>query len=421
MRTSVVPPRPQGKEMYTIVGHVIEYPGEWVLREIDIAREMGIEAFMVDAGWYGDEFLRWPQQRGDWYEGDWLPGGIAGIRDYAHDKGMLFGLWMEPEQVGSKSNLFQEHPDWLLTTDEDRRIGTGPSYALDLGNPEAARFMEEAVMRVIRDFELDFFKIDYNFRVHEGGQTLRDGYLEQESWRHCEVLYRTFDRVRRELPNVALENCAGGGGRNDLGTMSRFHYACESDFSTFPLSIRAINGLSLFLPPEAICYYHNHMLHAHLMADLDTHLRVTLFANTVFVGFGAQDADRSTPYFQKTKRYIDLAKSFCYPIMANRSLVYHHTPGIGVSRPAEWCVLEYASPDHQRGYAGVFKLSGGIQAPTNYQLRLRGLDRSRSYEVTTDNSGETFVMSGTDLVSSGLPVRLDSALTSELVLYSAVE
>jgi len=59
MRASVIPPRPKGNEMYTVAGRVVEYPDEWILREIDIAKEMGVEAFMVDAGWYGEKFAGW--------------------------------------------------------------------------------------------------------------------------------------------------------------------------------------------------------------------------------------------------------------------------------------------------------------------------------------------------------------------------
>ena len=418
MRASVMPARPNGKEMYSIAGHVVEFPGDWILREIDIAQEMGVDAFMVDAGWYGDVFGGWTERRGDWWEGSWLPGGLAGIREHAHRRGLLFGLWMEPEAAGPLSKVAQEHPDWLLQTDDGR--WPGGVRVLNLGKPEVARFFEDEVIRVIRDHKLDFFKIDYNVRVHEGGQNLLSGYLENEGWRHMEALYGAFDRVRRELPEVALENCAGGGGRLDLGMASRFHYVCESDFSHHPLGIRAINALSLFLPPEALCYYHNHMYHAHQTADLDTHLRVTLFATPIFVGFGAQDADRTTPYFLKTKRYIQLAKSFCYPIIAGRAVVYHHTPGIGVLHPAPWCVLEYAAPDHTRGYCGVFALSQDDTSghATEYTLCLRGIDRSRTYDVTLDNSGESFRISGRELANVGLTIRLDGSMLSELVLYT---
>ena len=425
LRASVVPPRPAGKEMYSLAARVVEQPGEWILREIDIAAEMGCEAFMVDAGWYGQAFAPWPEQRGDWVEGSWLPGGMAGLRDYTHGKGMLFGLWMEPETMGRGSRLYREHPDWALRTDS----GAGPEgnsgrelgafgCGLNLANPAAARYVEDAVMHVIRDYRVDFFKADYNITPYEGGQTLRDGYAEHEAWRHLEVLYRLYDRVRSECPNVALENCAGGGGRNDLGMLSRFHYCAESDYSSFPRSIRQINGLTLFLPPEAVCYYHNHIPMAHQTADLDTHLRVTLFAVPIFVGFGAQTSARSGAYFATTRRYIELNRTFCRPVMANHPVVYHHTPDIGLLRPADWCVLEYAARDRGRAYAGVFKLSGN--GPAEYVFRPRGLDVGRDYDVRLDNMQQTYRVSGRELAQAGLRVSLDAALTSELLLFDAV-
>ena len=410
MRTSVVPARPKGKEMYTIAGRVVEEPGEWILREIDLASEMGVEAFMVDAGWYGREFAGWWNNRGDWAEGDWMPGGLAGVRQHVHGRGMLFGLWHEAEAISHTSELAKAHGDWMIRTDDGRVC----AETLDLANPEAAKYFEENVLAIVRDYELDFYKLDYNTRVGEGGQTVRDGYAESEFWRHHEVLWRVYDRVRREFPNVCLENCAGGGGRNDLGMLSRFHYACQSDWSVFPFSIRSINALSLFVPPESICYYHNHMPDAHQRADLDTHLRVTLFAVPIFVGFGAQNADRTSEYFRRTRRYIDLHKGFCRPVLADRPAVYHHTPDIGVTAPAEWCVLEYARQDAARGYAGVFRLGPGAG---EYLFRPRGIDMSSEYEVTLDNRRHRFRLTGPQLADEGISIRLDAALTSELVLY----
>ncbi len=69
---------------------------------------------------------------------------------------MLFGLWMEPEAVGSKSNLRREHPDWILRTDDGRDV----ALILDLSHPDAAISLRESILRVIREQQLDFFKID---------------------------------------------------------------------------------------------------------------------------------------------------------------------------------------------------------------------------------------------------------------------
>lgn len=415
VRESVLPARPAGKQMYTVAGRVIEEPGDWILDEVSIAAEMGVEAFMVDAGWYGSTFGHWTEQRGDWTEGDWLPGGLKVIREHCHKHGLLFGLWHEAEAIGRSSQLRLDHPDWVLNSGG----GQESANTLDLANPEVARFVEDTVLRLVDEHKLDFYKLDYNVSVQKGGQTLRDGFLESEFWRHHEVIHRTYDRVLREFPDVCLENCASGGGRNDIGMLSRFHYSCESDWSIHPIAIRAINAMSLFIPPEALCYYHNHInfeadVQAHMTADMDTHLRVTLFAVPIFVGFGGQEADRSTAFFQKTKRYLELHKGFCRPILGGRPSVYHHTPDIGVLRPADWCVLEYAAPDRSRGYAGVFRLAVGAG---EYRLCLRGVDYGADYLVTLDNNAQAFTMSGRDLAVQGLPIPLDSAMTSELIMY----
>jgi hypothetical protein len=105
------------------------------------------------------------------------------------------------------------------------------------------------------------------------------------------------------------------------------------------------------------------------------------------------------------------------PVMANHPRVYHHTPDIGLFSPAEWCALEYGMSDRSRGYAGIFKLSNGSG---EYLLRLCGVDLGSEYEVTLDNSQQTFRISGRELALQGLPIQLDAALTSELVLYKAI-
>ena len=412
LRASVLPKRPHGKEMFTMAARVVEDTGDWILREVDIASDMGVEAFMVDSGWYGE--------RGDWIEHEYLPkGGLAAIREYIHGKGMLFGLWMEPESISLNSKLYAEHPDWHLVYDGEYKSSAGKDGMLNLSKPEVANFVRTSVLDLIGTKKPDFFKIDFNVDYIEGGRHEIAGYAENESWRHYECIYGVFNEVLDKYPNVALENCASGGGRNDLGMLSCFHYAAQSDWSVFPFSIRAINGLTLFLPPETLCYYHNHIHFASQMTDIDTHLRVILFCSPIFIGYGGQNANRDTIYFQKTREYTELFKSFCRPVIT-KATVFHHTPDIGVTEPAEWCVLEYTAENSECGYVGLFRL-GDDAAFDEYTLRLRGVAVNKTYEVTTYNDGSKFVIQGAELIRTGLNVRLSSVNSSELILYTELK
>jgi alpha-galactosidase len=197
--------------------------------------------------------------------------------------------------------------------------------------------------------------------------------------------------------------------------LSRFHYAAHSDWSIFPFSIRAINAMTLFLPPETLCYYHNHITTASQMTDIDTHLRVTLFCSPIFVGYGGQDADRSTFYFDKTKEYTELLKNFCRSIM-RKPTVYHHTPDIGLLDPVEWCVLEYGAEDRKKGYAGLFRL-GQDHGSDIYNFRPRGVLADKNYEIELYNSRSKFSVSGRELQNYGIDVSLASVNNSELILY----
>ena len=90
---------------------------------------------------------------------------------------------------------------------------------------------------------------------------------------------------------------------------------------------------------------------------------------------------------------------------------------IGMVQPASFCALEYGMKDKSRGYCGVFKLDGGVNT---YNLRLKGIDLSKSYEVTFKNSGAAAVISGFELANTGINITLESVNTSELILYKVI-
>jgi alpha-galactosidase len=174
-------------------GYIVDHESEAGLkREVDIAASIGADTFVIDAGWNGPAPNIWWKNAGDWNAGTWLHNDLNLVRNYAKEKGMMFGLWVEIESVGSAVSLRKEHPDWILTRNGEP-VANGRQ--LDFANPEVAAWAEKEIARIITKYDLDIFRIDYNNSVEEGGNRTKDGFLENTQWRHVEALYSIFDHL----------------------------------------------------------------------------------------------------------------------------------------------------------------------------------------------------------------------------------
>ena len=193
-RRSVILLQPIGKEHRIEVNHTgytrnAQISEVQLREEIDVAADVGVELFMLDAGWFGDVSENWFEAVGDWdRESPLLTSGIRASFDYARSKGMLVGLWVEAERMGPASRLLRDHADWAMM----RRGELIPN--LDLSKSEVAHYLEETIAGLIEKYELDCFRLDYNISVGEGGEAQRDGYTENVLWRYYDALYGVFDR-----------------------------------------------------------------------------------------------------------------------------------------------------------------------------------------------------------------------------------
>ncbi|MBI4550791.1 MAG: alpha-galactosidase [Candidatus Latescibacteria bacterium] len=417
LRKSVLCPQPEGRAGLVVYNHWSyhehEMTEERLKFEVDVGAEIGAEVFVVDAGWFGNINTNWWTTVGDWTCGNRLPDGLEPVFSYARQKGLLCGLWMDAERLGSESQVAKEHPEWLLT-----RYGTPTgSGDLDLTNPDAQAWLEAQIVGLIERYGLDLFRLDYNTTPYEGGQTLRDGYMENSQWRHYEFVYSLYDRLKQRFPSLILENCAGGGGRTDLGLASRFHHTWITDWQILPRAIRILNGMTLALPPERVDRNSGVGQNAHVRGALDTQLRATLFSHCTLTGIYPSPGERNPEHVQRVRHAVDLYKHFIRTFLST-CRVYHHTPILAGREPRGWCVWEYVAADASRAVIGLFRLAGA--AETGYHVSPRGLDRQKRYRITFDNEGTTIEKDGDTLRRDGLSVSIGHALGSELLLLQAV-
>lgn len=151
--------------------------------------------------------------------------------------------------------------------------------------------------------------------------------------------------------------------------------------------------------------------------EIDFMFRLTLFARPSLAFLKPAGFAWNPLVLARVRHWVDLYKNFIRPFMST-GRIYHHTPCVKGSDPRGWGVLELTSRDRARGICGVFQLSAPDQP--EYLLRLRGLDLSRRYRVTFDNSGRSCEIDAFTLMKQGLTVRLEGALTSELLIFDAV-
>ncbi len=196
---------------------------------IDAAAETGAEYFCIDAGWYDDGGHWWPTV------GDWRPsttrfpdGGLQRVLDHIRERGMLPGLWVEPEVIGVRSPAARRLPDEAFLQRYGRRVVEQERYFLDLRHPAARAHLDEVVDRLVGDLGVRFVKFDYNVTPGPGTDrdafSVGDGLLQQNR-----AQLDWLSGVRDRHPELLIENCSSGAMRMDYALLSLLELQSTSD------------------------------------------------------------------------------------------------------------------------------------------------------------------------------------------------
>jgi alpha-galactosidase len=205
------------------------------------AKELGVDLFLLDDGWFGDKYPRNGDNAGlgDWQENvKKLPHGIGHLIKEADKEDVKFGIWIEPEMVNPKSELYENHPDWVIRQPERPEVYFRNQLVLDLSNPEVQDFVFEVVDHLFTENpQLAFIKWDCNAVIYNAHsaylakQKLPQSHLYVE---YVHGLYDVLQRIRAKYPKVPRMLCSGGGGRGDYEILKYFTEFWPSD-DTEPL------------------------------------------------------------------------------------------------------------------------------------------------------------------------------------------
>ena len=215
---------------------------------IDKAAELGCEYYCLDAGWYDDGF--WWDRVGEWKEAPGrFPGGLKEVCDYAHSKGLKMGLWLEIEVMGVACELAKKLPDdWFICRHGKRHIDN-KRYLLDFRNPEVRKYCRDVVDRLIDDYGVEYFKVDYNVTMGYGSELNSDSCADAVR-EHYECLHQWYEEIFRDHPDLVVENCSSGGQRMDYGMLKVLSLQSTSDQTDYIYNANIAANVASAVTPE---------------------------------------------------------------------------------------------------------------------------------------------------------------------------
>ncbi|GAB2762624.1 alpha-galactosidase [Streptomyces bullii] len=352
----------------------------WEATEFDISEEqqralaeraaaMGVELFVVDDGWFGSRTSD-RAGLGDWTPNpDRFPQGLKPLADHVHGLGMQFGIWVEPEMVNPDSELYRAHPDWVQFQPGRTRTEFRNQLVLNLARQDVRDYLWEQLDGLLSSAPIDYVKWDFNRCFTDAGWP-GDPYPQRLWVDHVHALYALLDRLREAHPHVAFESCSGGGGRIDLGVLSRTDQVWTSD-NTDPLDRLAIqHGFSQIHPARVMAAWVTDSPNAMLNHRASPLRFRFVSAMAGVLGVGGDLTKWTEEELAEARGWVALYKEI-RPVVQRGDLYRLRPPTGGLG------AVQYVHGDETVVLAWLQAQHYGEPVPA---LRLRGLDPAASYE-----------------------------------------
>jgi alpha-galactosidase len=410
-------PRPITLNMWEAI--YFDHSEERVRKLVDVAARVGVERVVLDDGWFG-------KRRNDRLGlGDWQvskevwPNGLRPISDYVASKGMEFGLWFEGEMLNADSDVYRNHPEWILS--EQGR--TPPTWrhqlVINLANPDAFKYVLDSISKVISEADVRYIKWDHNRVLVDAGYLGKAAIHKQ-----THAIYKLFKELKERHPGLEIESCSSGGGRIDFGVVDyvdRFWVSDNND----ALARQQIQRWTMqFMPPELLGT-HIGPTPGHQTGRV---LSLPFRAATALFGHAGIEWDIT----QVNETELNLLKSWIEYYKVKRSFI-HSGKVVRADYPDENHYLHGVIGEVESLFAYV-QLQP-IKTSHAPNLRFTGLNREKKYRVTVvEPAGEVGMMliqppkwlkdgveaTGAALIELGLPAPILQPAQALLIEIKAI-
>ena len=340
------------------------------------AKDLGVDMFLLDDGWFANKYPRKDDRAG---LGDWeatkdkLPDGIPGLVRDAKKAGVKFGIWIEPEMVNPKSELFEKHPDWVIMQPNRETYYDRNQLVLDISNPKVQDYVYGIVDRIMTENpEVAYFKWDCNSVI----TNIYSPYHKKEQGNfyidHVRGIYNVLTRIHDKWPHLPMMLCSGGGGRMDYEMLKYFtEFWCSDDTDPYE-RIYIQWSLSKFFPSKTMgSHVTNWNRHTSVKFRTDV-------CSSCKLGFDIDLKSLSPEEYkfvqQAVKNYNNLK-----PVILEGNQYRLISP-----YETNHCAMNYVSKDRQRAVLFVYDLHPRYAEPL-MKVKLQGLDAQKIYTISETN------------------------------------
>jgi alpha-galactosidase len=410
-------PRPEGKLPPPLFVASSSYQFEIMYRADTKSQKFFIDRYLqeglkldywwMDAGWYPCDPIGWPKT-GTWeVDTRRFPNGLREVSDHAHAKGLKTILWFEPERVYRDTWLAKNHPEWILGATTGRPGGEVGGL-LNLGNPEAWKWLVNHVDRVLVDQGIDLYRQDFNTEPLANWQANdapdRQGITEIK---HVVGYLAYWDELRRRHPHMLIDSCASGGRRNDLETLRRSVPLMRSDYLVPGVSQQCHSyGIAAWIPyygtTTGIFNYNG------LTGNALAYRMRSMMCPTIG---GRFDMRRNDIDYAGLRRLVDQWRQMAPYYYGD----YYPLTSYSLEDDV-WMAWQFDRPDLGQGMLQVFR-----RAESPYEtarFKLHGLDAAAIYTLTNLDLPEKTRATGRELMEKGLSVTFTDCPRSAVITYA---
>lgn len=395
VKEKISPPQFKGKARPTYLNSweaaYFDINEDKVLELADRTKSLGLDMLVVDDGWFegrDDD----TSSLGDWFSDQQkFPNGIEAVAAKVKAKGLKFGLWFEPEMVNPDSQLFREHPDWIIHVPKRVSSKGRNQLTLDLSREDVRNYLFDCIDPILSSGHIDYVKWDMNRVMSEiGSASLSANRQLETAHRYMLGVYALIEKIVSKHPQVLFENCASGGNRFDLGMLHYMAQSWTSDMSEPIGRLPIQNGASHLFPPCVMASYIG-PVPSHLngrKVSVKTRAEVGFFCAARGLSLNAEDVDAD---FEELKHYAKLYKDTADDVVNG---TFHR-----VQYDDNEVCWQLTSSDGSKVYLGYFHILSAANLPFR-RARLVDIDASRQYRLQDSDltfGGDALMHMGIDL------------------------